>query len=365
MKLLIVQFFVLLIANVSFSQEKNVAIAEMPYSTHLIDSIEKKEILSSLEGFLKLHFKGDANNKYIEPEYLKQNPQPFFWFSVDTKVNKPTLVSILPVVEHSQFLVTISYSGIDSNNLAEHVLSYSLIAKKLNGRYYFYNSVDYHTRNWNRKQVESILYIYPNKINLKEASRLNKFNKSFAKKLSTKIIPVTYYKCEDPVQLFRIMGCDYIDNMYLSTYGGVAEANHTIFAGNNSEWYPHEVVHFYTNNFKNYNRIVHEGYATYIGGSGGIPISDLRIIAKSFLENNPHADVTKMFVDFDRIDKGIPLTYIISGLICKKIEEEKGFSAIRELFDSNQSVDSYFEHLEKLTGIKMNDFPNYVKDLIK
>ncbi len=154
--------------------------------------------------------------------------------------------------------------------------------------------------------------------------------------------------------------------MYYSTSGGIAESWHnTLLAGNNSELYQHEIVHFYTQKlFPEYNRIVDEGYATYVGGSGGKDIKELAQIADEYLKANPNSDIIKLFTSFSRVKGGVPFTYIISGLICKDIESKKGFESIFQLFKQTKNDDSYFQQIENIMHINKNSFSSYVESLI-
>lgn len=364
MKSTILQFTFLCLSCIALCQKREFSFTIQPYSTHLIDSKELQIILNSLEGFLDAHLNGIANNPYVDTSSLEINTQLFHWFTIDTSVYKPSLLSILPVIEGREYLVTVSYMGNTADKKPLLGITYSMTTKKRGEKYFFYSSIDYNTRNWSRNRIGTIEYIYPNKLNLPIAKKFDAFNKTLAKKFSTEVIPITYYKCDDPVQLFRILGCDYVPNMYLSTQGGLAEQNNTLFAGNNSEWYPHELVHFYTNKFPSYNRIVHEGYATFIGGSGGISLEELKVMAREFLKDKPNADLVKMFVDFERISRGIPFTYIASGLICREIEKKKGFSSIQELFKAEGEPEGYFSQLEKVTGVNKQKFAAFVRELI-
>jgi hypothetical protein len=137
---------------------------------------------------------------------------------------------------------------------------------------------------------------------------MDRFNISLARKFKTDLIPITYYKCQDPEQLFKLLGCDYIPNMYYSASGGLAEAWHnTLYAGNNSELYQHEAVHFYTHKlFPEYNRIVDEGYATMVGGSGGKDLKELAGTADDYLLSHPKLDIEQSFTNFSKFRMGFP-----------------------------------------------------------
>lgn len=352
-----------------FSQSKLVSLHVQKDATYLLDSTEADNILKSLNVFLKS--KDHGRDLLTNPEDLKENIEPFFWLNNFERINnekkgyQPTLLAILPLKEN-QYLIKLSFLGINNDNSEDHLLTYTLISDKINGKYLFSNAVNYNSKNWNTQQVGSIKYIFPNKINLERAEILNKFNIDFAKKFKSSVVPITYYKCYDPEQLFKLLGCDYIPNMYYSTSGGLAESWHnTLLAGNNSELYQHEVVHFYTQKlFPEYNRIVDEGYATYIGGSGGKDIKELAQVADEYLKANSKSDLIKLFTSFSRVQGGVPFTYIASGLICKEIESKKGFESILQLFKQTKNDDSYFQQIENIMHIDKTNFPSFVKGLI-
>jgi len=196
---------------------------------------------------------------------------------------------------------------------------------------------------------------------------MNKFNVSLARKFGIKPIQITYYKFEDPEQLFKIMGFDYIPNMYYSTSGGLAQQwTNTLLAGNNSELYEHEAVHFYTAAlFPNRSKVVDEGYATYLGGSGGKTLDQLAPFAKNYIKNHPEKNITKLATDFGTVVEGnVPITYILSALICRDIDHKYGIGGIKKLLKLNKGED-YFNNLYNVNKIDKNNFNTYVNGLLK
>ncbi|MES2374994.1 MAG: hypothetical protein V4553_00355 [Bacteroidota bacterium] len=337
----------------------------------LLTNNEKDSLFKSLDGFLKYKNGSIFENPYVDAAYARKEINPFEWsFNVekegdDANFYKPTVLAAVPVVPHQQYLIKLAYAGVTPEKEIKYRISYSLLAKRQGDKFYFYSPLEYNTRNWGRKQVGSVKYIYPNQLNLAKARQMDKFNKSLARKMSVPVLAATYYRCDDPEQLFKMMGYDYIGNMYLSTSGGLAKQwKNELLAGNNSEWYPHELVHCYTDKvFAKNNRIVSEGYATYLGGSGGWTLDQTKVFAKSYLDEHPKIDITEAFTNFERVQYNIPITYIISGLICRDIEAKYGFLQIRELFKTDKDED-YFKILEQITGITKAQFPVYVKKLI-
>lgn len=338
------------------------------------DNLIRAELTESLKGFLKARNDYSKPNPYIDSAYLKTNFEPFQWLrDAEGRLPNgknfftPTLLALLPITEQ-KYIVKLAYIGVKVEDELTPMLNLiaTIEARKVNGRYYFYNALDYNTRNFNITRVGNIKYIYPNKLDLVKAKAMDNFNSAFAKKLNTKPISITYYKCDDPEQLFKMLGYDYIGNMYYSMAGGLAEWwTNTLYAGNNSELYEHEVIHFYTAKlFEHSTRIVDEGYATYIGGSGGVVLEKLAAFAKNYINQNPKDDLLGLATDFKvRVDHGVPITYILSALVCKDIEEKFGVSGIKKLF-SPQPQEDYFDTLKRVNGIGRVDFNDYIKVLL-
>ncbi|MBB2145584.1 hypothetical protein GM921_08820 [Pedobacter sp. LMG 31464] len=338
------------------------------------DTTIRIELTNSLKGFLRTRNDTSKPNPYIDKAYLAKDNAPFNWlFNAEGKMPNgenfftPTLLAIMPI-GNEKYILKLAYMGADEKqlNIPKLNLITTLEARKNSNGYFFYNAIDYNTRLYNVKQVGDIKYIYPNKLNDDKAKEMNSFNTSFAKKFNVKPLKITYYKCDDPEQLFKMLGYDYIENMYYSLSGGFAHQwTNTLFAGNNSELYKHEAVHFYTSVlFQHQFREVDEGYATYIGGSGGIDIDKLAVFAKTYIAKNPKDDIGDLATNFKiRVDGGVPITYILSALVCKDIEEKLGIEGIKKLF-SPEPQEDYFATLKRVNGISKEEFPNYIKTLL-
>jgi hypothetical protein len=361
----------ILIVSATYAQSKKYNFSLHKDATNLIDADECDSILTRLDGFLANKNKPVNQNPFVYPAYVKRDINPFeFLFDAERDGDnpnfyKPVVLAVLPVIKHKQYVIKISYQGITPQMEVKQLFITTLLAENRYNNYYFFNAIDYNTRHWSKRQVGSIKYIFPYKLNLTKARQMDQFNKALARKFSIPVIPIIYYRCDDPEQLLKMMGYDYIANMYLSTSGGFAQSWHnTLLAGNNSELYVHELVHFYTGKiFPQTTRIMNEGYATYLGGSAGLTLEETKRFAKKHLDENRTINITNAFTNFDRVQNGIPLTYIISGLICRDIETKFGYAKIKELFKT-QNEDQYFKLLQKITGTTRETFPAYVKKLI-
>ena len=372
MRALLLFLFCFLVDDV-FCQKEYGSFSIQPGATDLLRGNETDSLLRSLDGFLSLLRKPTEPNPYIDPDLRSYNPAGFNSFSAflhssssDSSYKSVNVLAVLPIVKHQQYLIKLTCMSVKALDKVRHDITYSLIVTKKQQDYFFSTALEYNTQHWNRKQVGTISYVFPNRLDMDSAKKMDLFNKEMARKFSTPVLNILYYKCYNPEQLFKIMGFDFIPNMYYSATGGIAESwKNALFAGNNSEWYPHEVLHFYTGKlYPGRNRIIDEGYATYLGGSGQQSLNELAKLVKNYIDDVPAHSFLDDFINFKRIEGDIPLTYVVSALICKDIEEKLGFVKIKELFGAGQSPEEYFTHLEKVRGIAKAQFLNYAKSLI-
>jgi hypothetical protein len=373
-KVLLILYWGLFLIKGYGQESDSTLIIGKPAFNLIADTSVRIELTNSLKGFLKARNDEVNPNPYIDSEYLKLSVEPFLWLrnaEVKSPNGKnlftPTLLAVMPL-GNEKYIVKLAYMTINklNSNNPELNLITSLEVKKSNDSYYFYNTIDYNTRLYNIKQVGNIKYIYPNKLDELKAKKMDDFNTSIARKFSIKPLKITYYKSENPEQLFKILGFDYIENMYYSLSGGLAyQWNNTLFAGNNSELYEHEAVHFYTSIlFKNKTRVVDEGYATYIGGSGGLNLDELAVLARKYISNNSSVDICELSTDFKtRLEGGVPITYILSALVCRDIEEKFGVEGTKKMF-TPKAEDDYFTTLKRINGVEREEFPKYIKKLL-
>ncbi len=142
--------------------------------------------------------------------------------------------------------------------------------------------------------------------------------------------------------------------------------NQLIYAGNNSEYYPHEVVHLYTH--AKFPRQSHhwadEGIAALIGGSTGYDIEWHWEKLRRFVLENPDYKMDNLIDLQTNIPNGEFITdfrYPIGALICQKIMEKEGMKGIFEALQAGPSEENYFEVVKQKLNVNKEDFGTYVK----
>lgn len=122
--------------------------------------------------------------------------------------------------------------------------------------------------------VSKNLTIYTDKETVSdlELQKYKDFELGFTNFFDLELIEHNVAVFETTKELYRFLGYDYHDAMYLNdSYGGMfIPRDKLILSANNSVFYPHEIVHLYINELDlDTHDIVNEGIATFLGGSLG------------------------------------------------------------------------------------------------
>ena len=141
-----------------------------------------------------------------------------------------------------------------------------------------------------------------------------------------------------------------------------------IYSANNSEYYPHELAHFYIDDLvigDKTSRIANEGIATYIGGSSIFPYEHhLKSLYKYIKKNNNYN-----LIDFFKedslvmIDSDTSTLYALGALISKLIFEKKGLDGWKIFL--NVSEEDVEKVIIEMLGIEKNKLNIYLLEELK
>ena len=212
---------------------------------------------------------------------------------------------------------------------------------------------------------------------------MNEFNNYLAKEFNVEPMRFDYFVANNARDIVDIWGYEYMKRMYIPNQtGGIASVhNKLIYAGNNSEYYPHELVHLYTFNMvpKDYHFWIGEGIATFYGGSGGYTLDWHLQKLRDFLKENPNYDLSNI----DTLDTEIPngeyktdFRYVIGGFLMKKVYKKHGVKglldalhvtggSVKEFHKSGSTNDAFFNFLKNKLGLEKDDFDSYINREIK
>ena len=308
---------------------------------------ENKAVVKVIEGFFNSKNQSLNQNEYWLDSDFEKLIYPYFDIyeieksSREALFYKPSLMELIEI-ENGDRLVKVGFVGVHSATQQTTIRCiYNLIATQINGEWKLRNSLFYFTKSWNSIKHQSITYhLPPNKtpnqhqveLQLDDINQLSQF-------FNTSPIPIDYYSCESPKQVFQIKGFDYLPNMYFSDKGGKIDFANNVFSGNNSEYYTHEIVHIYTKIlFPNLPRLLDEGLATYIGGSGSYSYNWHRKALKN--ELNQLKDFTNYLQTYSRdyINEETPIPYMVGALICERTLKKYGKKGLIELLNSKGTL---------------------------
>jgi hypothetical protein len=164
-------------------------------------------------------------------------------------------------------------------------------------------------------------------------------------------------------EIREIMGFDYALDMH-EPYGGEAHpSNLMIFSGNNSVFYPHEIVHLYTSKY-NPLSIYNEGVSTYFGGTRGKSLNYWIARLQQYLVEHPNLKLNTLN-DLNKTVDDINLKYVIGALLVKIATQERGEKVVFELLQYPNAPRGFSKSLIQVFGITDDKLQAFLLDAIK
>ena len=284
-----------------------------------------------------------------------------------------TIMGLIPAKNDYYLLKTMYTQQNDSTGVVELNHIVSVYAKLVEEKYLFFSSTQYLKEIYENRKIGEINYIiHPDHSFMEEdAIKMNKFNKRIAGLFETEPIEFDYVVTNNTTDLGQVLGLNFFSYSYQPVQsGGMADNFNTIiYAGNNSEYYPHEVVHLYTNaKFpRQYHPWVDEGIATLFGGSTGYELDWHLQKLKAFLANNPDyemKELSKLQIDIPNGEFMTDFRYAIGGFLMQKIYDKEGMEGLFEALQAGRSEENYFDFLKEKLGFEKSEFENYLRNEI-
>lgn len=283
-----------------------------------------------------------------------------------------TIIGVFPV-ENNHYAIKTSLAHLDEQNTIVLEAILSVYVKKVDEKYILVNSTQYHRDLWKKKQVGNIsYYIHPkHTFNQKEAERMNAFNEKIATIFNVSPISFDYFVSSYSREIVRLIGYDYMSKIYIpGQTGGLADIhNRIVYAGNNSAYYAHELVHIYTHELFPYaNHFwLNEGFATYLGGSGGYDLNWHIKKLKAYLSEHPDFEISlsELRGYIPNGEHHTEFRYVIGGLICKKVIEKHGMQGMIEGLRSVHTDQNFYDFVQEKLNVSQKDFSAYVKRIVK
>lgn len=370
----------------AFSQTNNLIV--QPDINLPKDSIISVQLVSSLNNFLNLKDKPNAENNYVWKSELVET---FLLLDEMNGVDKnsklkednfykPYLTNVVKL-DDSIYFVQISYIGINENTSLLRA-SFSLIAHRENNQFHFSSPLKRNSAVWQIKEMGNYTFYFKNKLNEARAVEYINTVSFFDKKLQAPEQKTEIYCCDDFPEVLTIVGIEYnsIYNGFNSNTNLSSQTtNKKVLVnasegGNFNNFDPHDLWHDRLHRVVStdiINKPVDEGCAFLYGGSWGMSWEEILEIFNAKLGNNADTDWLKLYeeqFDFgENESKRLRINYFLNALIVQKLEKTKGFVFVLELLTCGkyeEGNENYFKVLEKLTGINKLNFNKEIGELI-
>lgn len=341
------------------------------------DENEKQVIQLWKDYLLKGEFKSE-NSPYWSYENMTV-PDEYLWaVDIPTLQNRGYIeqCKIIGVflTETGYYSLKSAFSHLDAEGEIHLDAMVSVYAKKINDKFLLVNSAEYHKSILKKYSVGNIdYYVHPtHKFDPKKAEKMNEFNQFLSKEFDVAPLHFDYFVANNARDIVDIWGYEYMTRMYIPIQtGGVASIhNRIIYSGNNSEYYPHELVHLYTYSLvpKDYHFWFGEGIATFYGGSTQKPLIWHLQKLKVFLTENPDfdlSDIESLPMDIPNGEHQTAFRYVIGGFLAQMIYEKEGVSGLIDLLHTENTKESFFTTLEEKLGIQKEGFDSFIKNKVQ
>ena len=350
------------------------------------DSVVRNTIMKALDCFLIAAQKTNEENAYV---YEKEKLETYILIDelkgVEKSTNfkdehfyKPYLTNMV-ATKDSHYIVQISYIGTHTDS-AFLKASFRLIVYKTDSSYQFSSLLMDNRSIWKTISYDKIVFHYKNHINKSKTKEFYNTAKKYDAKLRINNKVVEYYCCKDIFELQNLIGLDYKAD-YNSSLTGVSSVTigdrRVVMLGNNKSSFEnfdkHDLWHDRMSLIlprSKANRSIDEGCAYLYGGSWGMSWDEIyKAFKEQILINKTTnwVDIKETPLFFKTKEFNNSADYIISALLIKKIEKEKGFEAVWDLLKigpSEKGNDKFYQTLERILGVKKENYNEFVWQLI-
>lgn len=360
-----VLIFSFLITAATFGQSKI-------YIDKLVDTtdIETKKVVTLWINYLE-----------SKPDSLYDNP---YWNAKEKTEHKhfdflenefdPSLYMGFPVtilnVKNSNGLYQIKsvFATCDSTDQPDILCIANVFAKKENGEYKLFNALPINRdKEWNHRKVGYIDYYFPSYhvFDSAKAAKQNDFMIEACKNFEVPIKQVEYYFADDFNEIERLRGFDYERGLSGKLIPQGKAGDDKVYCAGMGEYYPHELIHVLIDPYyPDCHNWVHEGLATFLGGSRGEDLTWHIKRANDYLLKHPEIDLNHV-LELISIDEYTDYRYVIGGLICELVYEKGGWKLLKEFLNTGKTDKDYYNALESFLNVKQKDLNTFLRTELK
>jgi len=356
-------------------------------SFHINDNVSNKEeayaqeIIANWEAYLRSNYLVQAENPYWNQATFPFPDNAYISVILEAyQVRRNggnlqcNVIGVVPLEAGFYEFKTAYFQVDDSTREVSLRHMITVYAKAYQDSFQFVSSTEYLLNKYEQRQFGEVNYlIHPNhRFSKKEAERMNEFNREIARQFGVAPLSFRYVVANNTTDLSQLMGSDF--NQYSNNpvpSGGLSDIrNGIIYAGNNSAYYPHEVVHLYTNACcsRQYHPWVDEGIAAFFGGSTGYDIEWHWQKLRRFLADHPDyplEDLTALQTDIPNGEYTTDFRYAIGGLLMGLIHQKEGMEGLFDALRAGRTEADYFRMLEQKLGFTRSEFGSFIRAAVQ
>ena len=263
------------------------------------------------------------------------------------RVYTPFVLSIEPKNEKYQIRVLYSNSATEPPYVGSKVWCiHKLNAIREEGTWRLENLLVHKTRNWIKKQVGFVEYIFPreHQFNAERANRALEFCNEIVKRFNPEFNePFRFYLANGVDEMGELENFDYIFSGV--TTGKAREG--MILSSKGDEFYPHEFIHKLLPVNENRGHVIEEGLATFLGTKedSNEYLTVMQKLAKDYKRRESYS--LENILNNTTKWNGYPSAYPGGALICEVIHEASGDEGLNQLVRGNTKT---YSEIISLTG---------------
>lgn len=333
------------------------------------DEIEENKYIQFLEEFFSKQWEWDAFEPMLyQSEYMYVGFQDIYNIQKDFLYYKPNLIG-LTKLSATKTMAKIAFATPDGNDFTSIMGIYDFLIIDTEDGLRLSSPFEYKLQDWNKLEVDGNTYYAPKgrDFNLEDISKMNAFNLDLAEYFETSTIAFQCSVGRDIVEVNKLQGIEFNAYMYSNDgLGGEAYPwSDYIFSGNNSEYYPHELVHLYTYDlFPNRHRLIDEAMAVYLGGALDKTYEEYMPALKNYLLEKDTDLFAYTIEGLEPVDLvlGKSIGDLILAFLCEYTEKEYGKERLFDLMNSGRAKENLLLSLEEILGFTPENFNTKVTE---
>ncbi|HXB33016.1 MAG TPA: hypothetical protein VNV35_06330 [Puia sp.] len=353
------------------------------YSRIPLDSLHKQQMIRSLNGLLSQLSGANKDNSFVQAEYLPETSDlldEIRGMSDPLPGRKEScrcyLTNVNPL-DSTDYLVQFAYLSLqDTTPLLR--ASFKLVAHQAGDRYAFSSPLRRNTTGWKVRKIGDFTFYYTDyPFNESLLGDYVRKAQEFDRKLHAPSYQTVFYCCRSFQEGLEALGCD-----YKMDYNGISTGNlsafeqqislHVLGGNGPAQFDHHDLWHDRLHAVvpvSTINRPIDEACAYLYGGSWGLSWEVVFRQFKTYMGDN--RDWLTAFAqnrNFAQPNQNhLYVSYVITALLVKKIEKEKGFPAVLQFLTCGKyqpDNENYFQALDKIGGINRSNFNSIVQELV-